>query len=122
RHFPLDRDGAAYGIDNAVELDQQPVSHRAHDATPVLGDLWIDEILAHRSERRQGALLVDAHQPGIADDIGAQNDGKPMFYFGICHSLPASPRISFKQRSPEDTRVKPLRAEFPYLIRAALLP
>jgi hypothetical protein len=90
----LDRDRAAHGIDDAVEFDQQAVAHCAHDAAPVLGDVRIDEILAHRSERRQGPLLVDAHQPGIADDIGAQNDGKPMFYSGICHSLPASPRTS----------------------------
>jgi hypothetical protein len=74
--------------------------------------------VAHRSERRQRALLVEPHQPGIADDIGAQDDGKPMLYSGIGHSLPASPQLSShsKQRSPEDIRVKPLRAEFPYLI------
>ena len=94
RHCPLDRDRAAHGIDDAVELDQQAVAHRAHDAAPVLGDLRVDEIVADRSERRQGALLVDPHQPGIADDIGAQNDGKPMLYSGICHNLPASPRLS----------------------------
>ena len=47
-----------------------------------------------------------------------------MLYSGICHSLPVSPQVSthYKQRSPEDIRVKPLRAEFPYLMRPAPLP
>ena len=46
-----------------------------------------------------------------------------MLYSGIGHSLQASPQLSkdYKQRSPEDIRVKPLRAEFPYLMRPDLM-
>ena len=48
RHRTLDLDRAADGIDDAVELDQQAVAHRAHDAAPVLADLRVDEIAADR--------------------------------------------------------------------------
>jgi hypothetical protein len=49
------------------------------------GDLWVDEILADASERRQGAFLVDPHEPGITDNIGAQDDGKSVLYPGTAH-------------------------------------
>ena len=90
----------------------------------MFGDLRIDEITAHRSQSRQGALLVDAHQAGIADDIGAQDDGKPMLYSGICHAsrCPLGFQRIIGSVVPRDTRVKPLRAEFPCLMRRALLP
>lgn len=56
RHCPLDRDRAAHGIDDARPA---AVAHRTHDAAPVLGDRRVDDIVAHRSERRQCALLVE---------------------------------------------------------------
>ena len=59
----------------------------------MLGDLRIDEITPDRSESRQGALLVDSHQPRVADDIGTQDDGKPMLYYPRLRHCPGAPGI-----------------------------
>src|SRR5208282_221833 len=85
RHFALHFDRAGHGIDDAVELDQQAIAHAAHDAAFVRHDCRIEEIAPDGVERRQGTLLVDPHQAGIADDIGAHDDRKAMFYPGIAH-------------------------------------
>ena len=90
RHPPLDRDRAAHGIDDAVKLDQQAIAHSPHDPAPMRGDLRIDKVPADASERRQGAFLVNSHEPGIAEDVGAQDNGKPVLYPGIGHFAAAS--------------------------------
>ena len=79
-HRALDRQRTAHRIDDAVEFDQQPVTHGAHDTALVLVDLGVDEIATDGLERGQCALFVDPHQSGIADDVGAHNDRKPVLY------------------------------------------
>ena len=63
-HAALDVDGAAHGVDDAGELDQQAVAGGLDDAAAVLGDR------ADRSARArcafsagERAVLVGAHQP-----------------------------------------------------------
>jgi len=43
-HFILYFDGAAHRIDNAVELDQQAITHGSHNPASVRGDRRVDEI------------------------------------------------------------------------------
>ena len=45
----------------------------------MLRDLWIDDFAPIRLECGERALLVDAHQPAIADDIGRKDGSKPPF-------------------------------------------
>ena len=50
RHGALDLDCAAYRIDDAGELDQQPVARRLEDAAVMLGDLGIEQGAADLGE------------------------------------------------------------------------
>ncbi len=84
RHLALHLHCAAHRIDDAVELDQEPISHGAHDAPPVFGDGRVEEIAANPVQVRQGAFFVHPHQAGIADDIGAHDDRKPVLYPQNC--------------------------------------
>ncbi len=52
-HAALNLDGAAHGIDDAGEFDEQPVARRLDDAALMLGDLRVDEVLAVRLEALQ---------------------------------------------------------------------
>jgi hypothetical protein len=72
-HLLLHLDRTAYHVDDAGELGKEAVAGRLDDATPMLGDLGIDEFTANRAQRRQGALFIRAHQPRIAGDIDRQN-------------------------------------------------
>ena len=79
-HRALDRQRTAHRIGDAVEFDQQSVTHGADDTALVLVDRGVDEITTDGLERRQCALFVNSHQSGIADDVGAHNDRKPVLY------------------------------------------
>ena len=72
-HFALHLDRTAHRVDDAGELDQQAVAGGLDDATPMLGDFGIAEFTANRTQRRERALFVLAHQPRIAGDIDRQN-------------------------------------------------
>ena len=49
----------------------------------MLGNFRIDEITPNGVERRQRALLVDPHQPGVTDDVSAQDGRKTVLDPGI---------------------------------------
>ena len=70
-HSALDLDRALDGIDDAAELDQKPIAHRAYDAAAVSVDADINQISADPVERCQRTFFVRPHQSRIADDIGA---------------------------------------------------
>ena len=72
----LHLDGEAHRIDDAGELDQQTVACGLDDAAVVLGDLEVAQLAPDRLQRRKRALLVGAHQPRIAGDIGGQDRGE----------------------------------------------
>ena len=74
RRLPLGR--AAHRVDDAGELDEQPVAGGLDDAAVMLGDGRVDQLRAQRLEPRERALLVGAHQPGVAGDIGGEDRGE----------------------------------------------
>src|SRR6202007_811019 len=71
-HLPLPLDRTAHRVDDAGELDKQAVAGSLDDATPMLGDFGIAEFTANRTQCRERALFVLAHQPRIAGDIDRQ--------------------------------------------------
>src|SRR5262249_49592308 len=68
-HLPLHLDRTAHRVDDAGELDKEAVAASFDDATPVLGDFGIAEFATNRTQRRERALFVLAHQSRIAGDI-----------------------------------------------------
>ena len=68
-HLPLHIDRAAHRIDDAGELDQEPVAGGFDNAAAMFDDPGIDQFAPDRFQRRQRAFLVGAHQPRIADHI-----------------------------------------------------
>jgi hypothetical protein len=94
---------AAQGVDNAGELDQQPVAGCLDKAAAVLGDFRIEEFATQRSEAFEGAALVSADQPRIAGHIGGEDRRETA---GRCHSsgspaarIPGKYTVSHRSRS-----------------------
>jgi len=75
-HRLLHRDGAAHRVDDAGKFHQQAVAGGLDDATAVFGNLRIEELAAQRFEAFVSALLIGAHQPRIAGDIGGKDRGE----------------------------------------------
>ena len=71
----LDVDGAAQGVDDALELHQDAVAHRLDEAAVMRGDLGLENILEIGLEAGARALLVDLAQAAIADDVGDHHGG-----------------------------------------------
>ena len=76
-HLALDFDGAAHRVDDAGELGQQTVAGGLDDAAAVLADPEIDDFAPVRLQPGERLLLVGAHQPAVAGDIGRQNGRQP---------------------------------------------
>src|SRR5215813_14126523 len=76
----LDLDGAAQRVDDAGELDQQPVTHGLHQATATLDDLGLEDFLQISEEPGPRPFLVTVAQPAIADHIGDEDGSKPAFH------------------------------------------
>src|SRR6516164_5555680 len=72
-HLPLHLDRTAHRVDDAGELGKEAVAGGFDDATPMLGDFGVAEFTANRTQCRERALFVLAHQPRIAGDIHRQN-------------------------------------------------
>ena len=72
-HLPLHLDRTAHRVDDAGELGKEAVAGRLDDPTPMLGDFGIAEFTANRTQCRERALFVLAHQPRVAGDIDRQN-------------------------------------------------
>ena len=74
----LDLDAASHRLDGAREFGQYAVAGGAHDAPAVAGDPLAHgrAVLGQGLERR---LLVQAHQPAIAGDVGRENGGELAF-------------------------------------------
>ena len=61
RYFALDFDSALDGIDDAAELDEKPIAHRAYNAAAVSVDPDIYQISADPVERCQRTFFVRPH-------------------------------------------------------------
>src|SRR6202040_3639292 len=84
-HLLLNLDGATHRIDNAGELDQQPVASRFNNAAAVLLDLRVGKLASQPLQRSESALLVRSHQTRIASDIGLQDRCEPPLDPCLCH-------------------------------------
>ena len=76
-------DRAAHRVDHAAELDKAAVAGALDDAPVMRGDGGIDQIAAQPPEPRQGAILVRAGEPAVADNIGDQDRRD---FPGLAHS------------------------------------
>jgi hypothetical protein len=62
-HRVLNGDGAAHRLDDATKLDQRAVA-RSLEHTPVLvGDGWVDQFGAQRSQPRERTVFIRARHP-----------------------------------------------------------
>jgi hypothetical protein len=69
-HLVLNFNGATYRIDNAGELNQEPVAGRLHNPAAVLLNLRVGKFASQLFERSESAFLVrsrshDAHEKPI---------------------------------------------------------
>jgi hypothetical protein len=84
-HAVLHVDGAADGVDDASELDEDAVAGTLDDAAMMQGDGWINQVAAQRPQPRQRSLLVGSGKPALASHIGRQNGRE---FAGLRHGLP----------------------------------
>jgi len=64
---------ASDSIHYAGELDQQPVTHKFDDASAMLGDEGVENLLAQFSHAAKSPVLVLAHKAAVAHHVGGQN-------------------------------------------------
>jgi len=82
----LDIYGAIHRVDGAVELNEEAVALAADESTLVQRDSWFDHGFDAIGKPDVCALLVDAHQTAIADDIGEKDRRKLPFEVNAFHS------------------------------------
>ncbi len=69
----LQLDGGGERVDGAGELHQHAVAGQLDDAAAALGQQRHELLLADGAQPGDGAALIPAHQPGVADHIGSQD-------------------------------------------------
>src|SRR6202011_6249281 len=84
-HLLLNLDGATHRIDNAGELDQQPVASRLNNAAAVLLDLWVGKLASQLLQRSESAFFVRSHQTRISSELGRQDRCEPPLDPCLCH-------------------------------------
>src|SRR5215469_10716518 len=75
-HPTLDLCGAADSVYNTAKFGQQAVAGVLYDTTSVFFDLRIDQLFKMRFEALMSALLVHAHQPRVARNVGGEDRGE----------------------------------------------
>jgi hypothetical protein len=76
-HLALHLYRAARGVDDARELDQEPVTGRLDDPAMMLSDLRIDQLPTMRLQAFKRAFLVASHQARVASNVGRQDGCQP---------------------------------------------
>jgi hypothetical protein len=72
-HAVLHFDRAAYGIDDAAELDERAVAGALEHPSVMRWDRRVNEVAAQSPKPRQSAVLIRAGHAAETDDIGCQN-------------------------------------------------
>ena len=98
-HAVLHFDGAAHGVDDAAELDNAAVAGALDDAPVMGGDGGVDQIAAQPPKPRQGAVLVRAGEPTVADDVGDQDRAFPATR--LCAEFPDHPGPAWSANDAE---------------------
>jgi hypothetical protein len=97
-HALLNLDGTAHRVYHAGKLNQHSVPGGLDDPAAVHGDLWVHELAPVGLEGGQGALLIGAHEPTVANNIGCKDRSQSSFYPRLGHHMrpdPASLRAKF---------------------------
>lgn len=81
----LNIDTATNRIDGAVELDQHPVAHAAHQPAAMLVDRGLDQDLDVIRQPQMSAFFIGAHQPAVADDVRQKDGGQSAPQMDIDH-------------------------------------
>ena len=76
---PLDAHGAVKRVDDAGELDQQPVAERFDHAPAILRRQRLDDRLPVLPVAGDRAGLVGFHVAGIADHVDGQDGSQPAY-------------------------------------------
>jgi hypothetical protein len=76
RHGLLKRHGAAYCLDGAGELDQDPISHDLDNSAVVLGYQWLKDFRAAGLQHSERASFVSLHHSAVTNHIGGQDGGE----------------------------------------------
>src|SRR5262249_53580931 len=91
-HRPLDLDGPAHRRYHAGKFYQQPVADDPYDPAAVLRYFGIDDFASIHFECGVSTLLISAHQPAVAGNIGREDGGQTPFDVRLGHSI-----VPFKQ-------------------------
>ena len=90
-HAALNFVGAAYGIDDAGELNESAVPGILDDASVMISDFGIKKRLSQSFQLRQRAFFVDPYQAARARDIRRQNSCQSPLY--VLAAQDAPPRL-----------------------------
>jgi hypothetical protein len=77
RSATLDVDSAVNRIDDAAELDQEPVAHGFDQAAPVFTDGRVNDLVELIVETGARSRLIVSHESAVADHIGSQDCCQP---------------------------------------------
>ena len=79
-HCRLDGHGTVERIDRAREFREEPVARGLENATPVFGDIRIDDGRANKPEIVERPLFVFLHLPAETDHVGGDDCGEATFH------------------------------------------
>src|SRR5262245_21091568 len=89
-HGTLDLHGTTQGFHGTGEQDQQAVTRRPYDPTPVFFNLGFNELGMVRIQLGQSAFIINADQAAVPSYIRHQDGHKSTFDFLTGHSEPSS--------------------------------
>jgi len=75
----LDLGRTAQGVDNAGELDQQPIAGRLDDAAVMFCNFGVDHLGAERLQPAERPFLIGSNEARVSRHIGGENGRKPAF-------------------------------------------
>ena len=86
-HRALDLGSPAHRRYHAGKFYQQPIADDPHDPAAVFRYFGIDDFVLIHFERRVSTLLISAHQPAVAGNIGREDGGQTPFDVRLGHKV-----------------------------------